>query len=308
RAQMVQMHHAWHAVSTHNECPPPVQKLLGELVAATALLSASLKFEGSLIIQLQGDGPVQLLIAECNNTLGIRATLKMQEGAEVQSDASFKDMVNQTGKGLCVLILDPKNRQRGQQPYQGIVALDGDSVGQALEAYMRNSEQLETRLMLWSSNEAVAGILLQQMPKSGGKNLKNHDPNGWETANILAETAKEEEMLTLDTETMSRRLFLDMNPEVLADREPHFFCTCSRNKVSRMLINLGEKEVQEALKEHPHISVHCDFCNTAYLFTQNQCEKLFSNDDDLDPPPEDIEPGQDPSGGVIRDGKPPTLH
>lgn len=308
RAQMVQIHKAWHTVASHNECPKPVQNLLGELVAATTLLSASLKFEGSLVIQLQGDGPVKLLVAECDNSLGIRATVKLQEDAAIPDDASFKDLVNQNGKGLCVLILDAKNRLPGQQPYQGVVSLDGDSVAQALEGYMRSSEQLNTRLMLWSSPQTIAGLLIQEMPKTGGKARQEYESDGWDTLLALASTAKSEEMLELDTETMSRRLFLEMNPEVLSDREPHFHCTCSRNKVARMLVNLGEHEVQETLKEHPHISVHCDFCNTAYIFTQTQCEKLFSNDDELDPLPDDISPDKDPIADISRDGKPPTLH
>lgn len=308
RAQVVQITKAWHTVASHNQCPEPVQNLLGELVAATTLLSASLKFEGSLVIQLQGDGPVKLLVAECDNTLGVRATVKLQENTQIPKNAGFKDLVNQNGKGLCVLILDAKNRVPGQQPYQGVVSLDGDSVAQALEGYMKSSEQLNTRLMLWSSQNAIAGLLIQQMPHTGGKISIEFDPGGWDTLLALSGTAKREEMLELDTETMSRRLFLDMNPEVLSDRTPHFYCTCSRNKVSRMLINLGEQEVKDTLKEHPHISVHCDFCNTAYIFTQSQCEELFSNDDELDPLPDDISPDQDPVSDISRDGKPPTLH
>ncbi|MFP5482002.1 MAG: Hsp33 family molecular chaperone HslO, partial [Gammaproteobacteria bacterium] len=136
RAHLVHLSKAWQQVVNNNDYPKPVQRVLGELVAASAMLSASLKFEGSLIIQIQGDGPIRLLVAECNSRLGLRATVKLLEGTDIPEDACFKDLVNATGKGICAIILDPRNRLPGQAPYQGIVPLSGTSVADSLEAYM----------------------------------------------------------------------------------------------------------------------------------------------------------------------------
>lgn len=308
RAQLVHLRKSWQIVSSHNQYPKAVVELLGQLVAASTLLSASLKFEGSLVLQIQGDGPIKLLVAECNNTLGIRATVKLVEEASIADEASFTDLVNRNGKGLCVLILDPKNRLPGQQPYQGVVGLDGINVAQVLEEYMRHSEQLKTRIQLWSDAESAAGIMIQEMPRIGGKTSKEHLENGWETLMALSGTATSDEMLRLGTEEMSKRLFSELQPQILADRQPHFQCTCSRTKVSRMLTGLGLSEITDALKEHPNISVHCDFCNAAYVFTQNQCEALFSNDDELDPVPDEIDPEANPADDIFKQGSPPTLH
>ncbi|HEX4879016.1 MAG TPA: Hsp33 family molecular chaperone HslO, partial [Limnobacter sp.] len=117
RAQMIHLDAAWQQIVSHNHHPAPVMKVLGELVAASAMLSASLKFEGSLILQIQGDGPIRLLVAECNSRLGVRATVKLREDAQIRGDAGFMDLVNARGKGLCAIILDPRNRLPGQSPY-----------------------------------------------------------------------------------------------------------------------------------------------------------------------------------------------
>lgn len=308
RAQVVSLGKAWQVIQSHHDYPAPVTQLLGELVAASSLLSASLKFEGSIVIQIQGDGPVRLLVAECSNTLGVRATVKLRENAEVKASDGFKELCNEHGKGLCVLILDPKNRVPGQQPYQGIVSLNGESIAQCLEEYMEHSEQLKTRIQLYSNEAACSGLMIQEMPSEGGISVKNYDPEGWDTLIALAGTATSEEMLKLDSLEMSRRLFSDQTPEILADRPLKFECTCSRKKVSRMLLNLGPEEVNAALDEHPHISVHCEFCNSAYVFTRQQCDRLFSNDDELDPPDESLLNEVGDANGITRDGSPPTLH
>lgn len=281
RAHMVRLEQTWQKITTHNKnLPSSVQQLLGQLVAASSMLAATLKFDGSLVIQLQGDGPVQLMMAECNNNLGIRATVKLSPSYQVSGHDTFKTLVNQNNKGLCIIILDPKNRQPGQQPYQGIVPLQGDSIAQALEAYMSESEQLNTKLLLFSSPQTVAGILIQQMPRTGGKkSSKKFDPDSWNTLVALSDTTKPEEIIKLSTSEMSHRLFHQLSPELLSTRIPKFECTCSRSKVSRMLINLGEQEIFQALSEQPHLDIDCEFCNATYHFTETQCRRLFEDHD-----------------------------
>lgn len=282
RAQLVQLNDTWKTIATSNKYPAPVQQLLGQLVAASAVLSASLKFEGSLILQIQGDGPVRLIVAECNSRLGLRATVKMVENAEISDDAGFQELVNKGGKGMCVIVLDPRNRLPGQVPYQGIVPLVGTGVADALEAYMHSSEQLETRLVLNANADAAAGLMIQQMPSHGGKSNENEfDPDGWNRLLALANTLGSDEQLGTPIDELSNRLFWEENAAKLSDRHPHFECSCSREKVGKMLLGLGAAEMNEALEENPVIEVVCDFCGTAYTFDRAQCDALLATSIDV---------------------------
>ena len=291
RAHLVHLTDAWRRVVTNNAYPVPVQKVLGELVAASTMLSASLKFEGSLIIQIQGDGPIRLLVAECNSRLGLRATVKLAENAEIPDSANFKDLVNAGGKGICAIILDPRNRLPGQAPYQGIVPLAGNTVADSLEAYMHSSEQLETRLILNADSETAAGVMLQQMPQHGGVvSSKEFDIDGWDRLKALINTVQSAEHLSTDTDDLAKRLFWEEDPDGLAERQAHFECTCSREKVGKMLVTLGQAELDDALSENPTVEIQCDFCNANYSFTRDDCNALFSDDssdtsDAPQPPP-----------------------
>jgi molecular chaperone Hsp33 len=288
RAHLVHLSKAWQQVVQNNDYPRPVQKVLGELVAASTMLSASLKFEGSLIIQIQGDGPIRLLVAECNSRLGLRATVKLAEDAEIPENASFKDLVNATGKGICAIILDPRNRLPGQAPYQGIVPLAGSTVADSLEAYMHSSEQLETRLILNSDATTAVGVMLQQMPQHGGiTSSKEFDADGWDRLKALINTLQTEEHLTIETDELAKRLFWEEDPDGLAERQAHFECTCSREKVGKMLLTLGQAELDDALSENPTVEIQCDFCNANYSFTRDDCNALFTDEaqNDGDQPP-----------------------
>jgi len=292
RAHLVHLTDAWQKVVANNQYPAPVQKVLGELVAASTMLSASLKFEGSLIIQIQGDGPIRLLVAECNSRLGLRATVKMAEDIDIADNATFKDLVNAGGKGICAIILDPRNRLPGQAPYQGIVPLEGENVADSLEGYMHSSEQLETKLILNADANTAAGVMLQQMPQHGGVvSTKEFDVDGWDRLKALIGTVQTTEHLNTNTDEMAKRLFWEEDPDGLAERQAHFECTCSREKVGRMLISLGQAELDDALSENPTVEIQCDFCNANYSYTRDECNALFSDN---------------PDDSV--DNLPPTLH
>jgi molecular chaperone Hsp33 len=276
RAHLVHLTKTWQKVIHNNNYPTPVQRVLGELVAVSVMLSASLKFDGSLIIQIQGDGPIRLLVAECNNQLGLRATVKMAENYYIPDHAGFKELLNLTGKGICAIILDPRTRLPGQAPYQGIVPLTGNSLAESIEAYMLNSEQIETRLVLNANSNTAAGLMIQKMPSHGGTVSANGiDEDGWQRLIALISTIQITEHLNISTDELAKRLFWKEEPTTLAKRETFFECSCSRVKVERMLINLGPKEINEAFSENPVLEILCDFCNANYSFTQEECSKLF---------------------------------
>lgn len=298
RAQLVNLQASWQRIIQDHAYPTAVRRMLGELVAASTLLSASLKFNGSLILQIKGDGPVGLVVAECTSDLGLRATAMFDRQASIADDASFQDLVNAGGKGRFVLILDPRDRLPGQQPYQGIIALQGHSVADAIEEYMRQSEQLQTRLWLQGDDQRVSGLLLQQMPNTGGvtsvqdgsssaaqpgeqagdiAHAHSSTESDWDRLVLLSNTLKPGELNDTDTATMAKRLFWQESHQTLLVRQPQFRCTCSRDKVTSMLKSLGEQEVNEALAEQGTLTVNCDYCNTAYGFDRVDCAALFSN-------------------------------
>ena len=243
RGEIVSLKDTWREIRAQHDYPAPVLRMLGELVAASTLLSANLKFNGALIMQIHGDGPVTLLVVECNADLTVRATAKLAEGVTIAEDAGFQDLVNRNGKGRFALTLDPKDRQHGQQPYQGIVPLEGDSVARALENYMLRSEQLDTHLWLAADEERANGVLLQKLPFAGGDDL--FDAAGtdlvseleasletWNRVVTFANTLERAELLEVDPQTLMRRLFWEETLRVFEPLPCSFHCSCSRERVA----------------------------------------------------------------------------
>lgn len=271
----------------------PVRELLGEMLAAGTLMQSNIKFNGALVLQLMGDGPVKVAVAEVQSDLSLRATASVQ--GEVGEGARLSEMTNVLGQGRCAITLDPKDKQPGQQPYQGVVPLHGDKreklekLSEVLEHYMLQSEQLDTRLILAADDKVAAGLLIQRMPLEGAGNLgkSNEDDIGMDEAfnriAIFAQSLKREELLSLDADTILHRLFWE---EKLLRFEPHtpkFACSCSREKVSNMLRGLGVAEVESILSEREDIEVGCDFCGAQYRFDAVDAAQIFTQP--LDQPP-----------------------
>src|SRR5438067_7304537 len=166
RGELVEISNAWREIQSRHAYPKAVRALLGEMVAAAALLSANLKFNGSIVMQIHGDGLVKLLVVECDANLRMRATAKLNEGAEVPDDASVAQLLNQHGRGRFVITLDPQDKVPGQQPYQGVVPLVGDDIATIIENYMLRSEQMDTRLWLAADEHVARGLLLQKLPRN----------------------------------------------------------------------------------------------------------------------------------------------
>jgi len=195
RGELVELSEAWRHVLDRRSYPAPVTEMLGEMMAAAALLSANLKFNGTIILQIHGDGPVKLLVVECDAALQLRATAKLGENSNIADDAGLQQLVNLNGQGRFAITLDPTDKLPGQQPYQGIVALDGDSVSTVIENYMMRSEQLDTKLWLAADASVARGLLLQKLPEEGGKASSEEDGDTWNRTVTLASTVGDEELL-----------------------------------------------------------------------------------------------------------------
>ena len=263
--------------------PLPVRALLGEMVAAGILMQSSIKFEGALTLQLHGDGPVKLAVAEVKSDLSFRATAKVI--GEITRDARLAGMVNAQGQGRCAITLDPKNRAPGAQPYQGVVPLHGDhgepqdALSQVIEHYMLQSEQLDTRLVLAANDDVAAGLLVQRMPRSGAGARDEEQIGRNEDFNRiahLAATLTRQELLTLDADTLLRRLFWQENVLRFEPVATRFRCSCGRARVQNMLVGLGRQELDSILSERALVEVGCDFCGQQFQFDAVDVGAMFT--------------------------------
>jgi molecular chaperone Hsp33 len=284
KGEFVEISDTWREVQARHNYPPAVKTVLGEMLAAAALLSANLKFNGAIIMQIHGDGPVRLLVVECDSDLRLRATAKLAEDAVVADDANLTSLLNVNGKGRFVITLDPLEKMPGQQPYQGIVPLDGDDMATVIENYMLRSEQLDTRLWLAADATVSRGLLLQKLPRHSGKDdqvvqaSEADELETWHRAVMLASTLKQEELLSTDIQTLMNRLFWEETIRVFDPAHPQFHCSCTREKVGNMLKMLGRDEVEDALAELGHLGINCDFCGKHYEFDKVDCAQLFVSD------------------------------
>jgi molecular chaperone Hsp33 len=279
RGELVEISDTWQEVQARRDYPAAVNTLLGEMLAAAALLSANLKFNGSIVMQIYGDGPVKLLVVECDSELHLRATAKLAPDAVVDEHATLPQLVNQHGNGRFVITLDPKDKLPGQQPYQGIVPLDGESVATVIENYMLRSEQLDTKLWLAANQDVSRGLLLQKLPAEGGNGASStEDLETWNRTVMLASTVRNEELLETDIGTLMRRLFWEETVRVFDPRHPTFQCSCTREKVGNMLKMLGQPEVDAALADLGQLGIDCDFCGQHYDFDKVDCAQLFAGE------------------------------
>jgi molecular chaperone Hsp33 len=305
RGMIVRLTDAWQEILARRASntatgayPPPVAELLGEMTAAATLMQANIKFNGSLILQVFGDGPVKIAVAEVKHDLSLRATAKVV--GTLPADAHLPDMVNVGNKGRCAITLDPKDKQPGQQPYQGVVPLFGDRgeklerLSDVLQHYMLQSEQLDTTLVLAADDKVAAGLLIQRLPVKGEANLEGTSASDRDQANedeigrnedynrisILASSLTRDELLTLDVDTILRRLFWEeklLRFEPQAGRlGPHFACTCARERVAGMIRGLGREEAESILAERGDIEVGCDFCGRQYRFDAVDAAQIFT--------------------------------
>jgi len=262
RGEIVHLDATWRAVLERHEYPRVLRTVLGELMAAAALLSSTIKLTGSLIMQVQGSGPVKLLVVECTSDQTMRATAKWDEPLE---GSDFRELV---GNGRFVITIAPED---AKQTYQGIVTIEGADVASALEHYMATSEQVETRLWLAADAECAAGMLVQRLPGSSER-----DPDAWNRAVQLTQTVTADELLQLPAREIVHRLYHEEDIRLFEARIMSFRCSCSNERVVNMLRLLGREEVVSILEERGAVEVNCEFCNRHYAFDAVDVEQIFA--------------------------------
>ena len=302
RGMIVRLTDAWTEILARREAneatgpwPLPVSELLGEMAAAGALMQSNIKFNGALVMQIYGDGPVKVAVAEVQHDLRLRVTAKVM-GA-VDANARLPQLVNVGGGGRCAITLDPKDKLPGQQAYQGVVPLNGahgerhERLSEVLEHYMRQSEQLDTRLVLAADPKVAAGLLIQRLPLEGEGNVAGLRPGEsveermehFNRIATLTSSLTRAELLELDVETILRRLFWQEKLLRFDMQTPRFACTCSRDRVAGMIRGLGREETDSILAERGEIDVACDFCGVHYRFDAIDAARLFAAPGDQPP-------------------------
>jgi molecular chaperone Hsp33 len=272
RGNLVNLTSTFQLALNKQSLPSGLRQALGELMAASALLTATLKMNGALVLQIQSKGLLKLLVVECNSDLGIRATAKWT--GDVNDQQSLFDLIEH---GQFMITLDPKD---GGQAYQGIVPLEGDSISAILENYMLRSEQIDTKIWLSCDGNSAAGMLLQKLPETMNQVTQNqehaeHDVDTWNRVGHLASTITDDELLNLPTETLLKRLFNEEDIRLFEASHTAFFCSCSRESVANMLRMLGPDELSSIIEEQGQIEVNCDFCNTHYKFDKVDTAQLL---------------------------------
>lgn len=265
RGNCVQLDQSLFTALEHQPLPAALKKAIGEFTAASVLLTATLKMQGKLILQLQSQGALQLLVVECTSDLSIRATAKVN--GELEGD-TLTDWLKQ---GQMVITLVPE----AGEPYQGIVPLEGDSIASMLENYMLRSQQIDTRLWLAAEGDRAAGLLLQKLPQQ-----QESDLDCWNRVQHLAGTVSDRELLDLDAVTLLQRLFVEEDVRLFGSREVLAYCSCSQTTVTNMLQMLGLAEVRSILDEQGSVQIQCDFCNKHYVVDEQEAMGLFDADDD----------------------------
>lgn len=255
RGELVNVSDTWREIIEGHDYPQPVQQLLGELLIATSLLTATLKFDGDITVQLQGDGALNLAVINGNNRQEMRGVARTQ--GEIAEGSTLKEMV---GNGYLVITISPEQGER----YQGVVGLEGDTLAACLEDYFMRSEQLPTRLFLRTGEvegqKGAGGILLQVLP------AQDASTDDFTHLATLTETIKTEELITLPANDVLWRLYHQEEVTVYEPQNVQFKCTCSRERCGEVLTTLPQSEVDEILAEDGEIDMNCDYCGSHYVY------------------------------------------
>lgn len=271
RGELANLEESYAHVLAKHDYPEPVAALLGELMAAAALLVDTLKFDGLLVLQARSSGAVPLLMVECSSNRELRAIARY-EAAQINSGATLQELMPE---GVLALTVDPHQGQR----YQGLVALDGETLAECLSNYFVNSAQLPTRFWLYADGQRARGMLLQQLPADRMPDAEEREAS-WQHVITLAATLSAEELLGLDNETILHRLYHEDDVRLFASSTVKFHCSCTRQRSEQALMSLGLSDLQLLLAEKAGtIEIDCQFCNQRYLFNEADIAQLFAEQD-----------------------------
>jgi molecular chaperone Hsp33 len=275
RGHLVHLDAAWRALIEHREYPNAIRGVLGEAVAASLLLAATIKFDGVLSLQLRGDGFVHLMLAQCTSGLGVRGLARYQEAGsrEGGSQTGINDLI---GAGNLTVTLETDD---GAQRYQGIVPISGARLADSLQVYFENSEQLPTRLWLYADGLGASGMLLQRLPEGTAAAARADAAavdDAWRRVQLIGDTLTREELRTLTDAQILHRLFNEDDLRLFEPSPVYFRCRCTRERVAGMLQGLGEAETRSILAERGEVEVRCDFCNRAYVFDAVDVGRIFN--------------------------------
>jgi molecular chaperone Hsp33 len=255
---------SWRALIEHRDYPGEVRDTLGQAAAASLLLASTIKFEGVLSLQLQGDGPVHLMLVQCTDGFGVRGLARYRdEGADQPKFGAL------FGSGTLTVTLETES---AAQRYQGIVPIAGGRLSDALQLYFENSEQLPTRLWLHADAQGASGMLLQRLPSDSSDDIED----AWRRVQIIGDTLTPGELSTLSDREILHRLFNEDDVRLYEPAPVYFRCRCSRERVAGMLQGLGEPEIRSIIAERGEVEVRCDFCNRAYTFDAVDVAQLFN--------------------------------
>lgn len=272
RGELVQLSETYQQIIAAQPYPTAVQNLLGELLIAASLLTATLKFEGSITLQLQGDGPVSLVVINGDNEQKMRGVARWDNERwqhELVANIERPTLRQLMGNGHLVITISPTNGQR----YQGVVGLDGDNIAQVLESYFEQSEQLKTRLWIrlgeYNGQPHAAGMLLQTMPDGTGS------PDDFEHLEQLTNTVKDEELFSLEARELLYRLYHQETVQLFEEQVVTFFCGCSRERSGAAIMTIGKEEIEDILTSDGDVSLHCDYCGSHYVFDRSEIAALY---------------------------------
>lgn len=279
RGEWVSLQESWQEVLNRRDYPAPIRQALGEMMGAAALLAATVKIDGRLVLQIRSQGPVNLMMVECTSEHTLRAFAQWE--GELPEQGGLSDL---TGEGTLAITIEAEG---ARQPYQGVVDVQGESIAESLETYFERSEQLATKIWLYANDHNVSGLFLQQMPSDEAN--KQAAEEDWSRISQLAATITNDELLTLDVETLLHRLFHEEEVRLFDPIPLRFACTCSRERVAETISMLGQDEAEQIIDAEGGIEVACEFCNEHYHFDKVDVTEIFTDT-------------------VMTEGNPKTLH
>lgn len=268
RGELVQVNESYNAMLANHNYPDVVKRILGELLSATCLLTATLKFEGDISVQIQGDGPLSYAVVNGNHKQQMRAVARFDDNI---TEGTIPELI---GKGYMVITITPD----GGEKYQGVAPLEHDSLAKCIEHYFASSEQLSTRVWLSCSvtdnDNKAAGMLLQVLP------VEDKAEQDFQHLEALTATITDEEMLNLPAEQVLIRLYHEDNPKLFEPQAVTYECGCSRAKTGDAILKLSHQDAKALIAERGNIEIICQFCLTQYLFDAIDVEALFNNASD----------------------------